>query len=178
MSVHSGLIDSGAQFQIMPNTRSISVIDSYKVIGTVGDHLSEQVTFKIPLTIDGHEIKNCDRRYITWKNANGDIGHDNLVFSDEDEEFLYYTWTIRDGLNVKSGLVQFAIHFEDMDEFDKNKVAYRWSTAPCGTCKVGDTLHASLGTYDPLWVSGDGVLHIGNYAPVENGILSLHLPEY
>lgn len=175
MSVHSGVKDDGVQFQITPNTRSISVLDSYKVIGTVGDHLSEQVTFKVPTTIDGHDINGCLRKYITWKNANNDIGHDELVFVEQDDEFLYFTWDIRDGLNVKSGLVQFAVHFEDVA--DDGSVQYRWSTAPCTSCKVLDTLHASLGTYNPLWVSSDGVLHIGNYAPVENGILSLHLPE-
>lgn len=173
MSVHSVLRDDDAQFQIVPNTRSISVLDSYKVIGTVGDHLSEQVTFKIPMTIDGHEIKDCARRYVTWKNANGDIGHDELVYSDQDDEFLYYTWSIRDAVNVKSGLIQFAVHFEDVS--DDGSIKYRWSTAPCQTCKVADTLLASLGTYDSLWVSDDGVLHIGDYVPVENGILSLHL---
>lgn len=166
---HNIVRDDGALFQIVPSMRKIVAQATHTVLGTVGDHLSEQVTFQIPLTVDGHDIKNCARRYVTWKNALGGVGTDNLVFLDEDNEFLYFTWTIRDGLTLAAGSVQFAVRFEDVDG---ETFFYRWGTAPCTECTILDTIGVEPGTYKAMWVDGE-TLVIADYTPVENRTLSL-----
>ncbi len=170
MATHSGIRDDGLRFQIVPSTRKITVPASHKVIGTVGDHMSEQITIMCPLTIDGHDIMGCARKFITWKNVSGDVGHDELVFIEKDEEYAYFTWTIRDGLTVASGMVQFSVHFEDTD--DSGVVVYRWSTAPCTDCEILDSVNAVLGAYKAIYVAGD-TLVIADYNPVKDGTLSL-----
>ena len=170
MATHSGIRDDGLRFQIVPSTRKITVPASHKVIGTVGDHMSEQITIMCPLTIDGHDITGCARKFITWKNVSGDVGHDELVVIENDEEYIYFTWTIRDGLTVVSGMVQFSIHFEDTD--DSGVVLYRWSTAPCTECEILDSVNALLGTYQAIYVAGN-TLVIADYNPVEDKTLSL-----
>lgn len=170
MATHSGIRDDGLRFQIVPSTRKITVPASHKVIGTVGDHMSEQITIMCPLTIDGHDIMGCARKFVTWKNVTNDVGHDELVFIEKDDEYVYFTWTIRDGLTVGQGVVQFSIHFEDTD--DSGVVVYRWSTAPCDECQILDSVNAVLGAYQAIYVAGD-TLVIADYNPVKDGTLSL-----
>lgn len=170
MANHSGIIDSGTYFEIVPNTRKIMVPQAYKVIGTVGEHLAEQTTFRCPKFIDGHDIKNCAKKYITWKNVNGDVGHDELCFEVEDEDYLYFTWSIRDGLTMAFGLVSFSIHFEDTDAEDT--IVYRWSTTICSECEVLDAINARLGTYETVYVAED-TLVFSDYNAVKEGVLAI-----
>lgn len=170
--LHNVINDSGVRFQIVPSTRKITVPPAYKTIGTVGEHMSEQLTFQVPLTVDGHDIKNCARRFVTWKNVEGTIGHDQLEFLAEDEEWLYFTWKVRDGVTVAKGMVQFAVHFEDWaDEI----LLYRWSTTACTECEILDTLNASFGAYKSIYVAGD-TLVFADYTPVEDMTLEMETP--
>lgn len=167
---HSGIRDDGVRFQIVPSTRKITVPASHKVIGAVGDHLSEQLTFQVPLTIDAHAITGCKRKYVTWKNVNGGVGTDELKLSSQDDEYAYFTWSVRDALTVGSGIVQFSVHFEDTEG---DTMLYRWSTAPCKDCEILDSVNALLGTYKAMWVNGD-TLVIGDYTPVVDSTLELN----
>lgn len=170
MANHSGVIDTGTHYQIVPNTRKITVPAAYKVIGTVGEHFAEQLTFMCPKLIDGHEVAGCARKYITWKNVNGDIGHDELRFLTEDEENLYFTWDVSNGLTVAKGVVSFSVHFEDVNV--NNRIIYRWSTTECRECEILDSINAFLGKYEAVYVSGD-TLVFADYNPVKDGVLSI-----
>lgn len=173
MANHSGIIDSGTYFQIVPSTRKIVVPSAYRVIGTVGEHYAEQLTFKIPKLVDGHDIANCSRKYVTWKNINDDIGHDELKNMTEDGEDLYFTWDVSGGLTVAKGLVSFSVHFEDVDV--NGDMLYRWSTTTCTECEILDTINGILNTYESVYV-GEGTLVFENYNAVENGVLPLDMP--
>lgn len=170
MATHNFIKDDGVRFQIVPSTRKITVPAAYKTIGTVGEHNAEQLTFQVPVTVDGHEIKNCARRFITWKNVEGTIGHDPLVFLAEDDEWLYFTWTVRDGVTVAKGAVEFSVHFED---YEGEILQYRWSTAPCTDCEILDSVNAALGTYKAIYVA-DKILVISDYTPSVDGIPALN----
>ena len=93
-----------------------------------------------------------------------------MVVREKDDEYIYFTWTIRDGLTVANGAVQFSIHFEDTD--DNGLVVYRWGTAPCTDCEILDSVNAVLGAYQAIYVAGD-TLVIADYNPVKDGTLSL-----
>lgn len=167
---HSGINDSGANFQIIASTRRVAVPVQNKVIGTVGDHYSEQLTFQCPRDIDGHDVKNCAEHYVTWKNPNGEIGHDHLALIDETDEYLLYTWDIRGNTTVKAGVVSFSIHFEDVSE--SGIINYRWSTAPCMECEILDSVNAAIGAYELIYVDVDALV-FADQTPVRDGTILL-----
>lgn len=136
---HNYINDDGVKFQIIPSTRKITVPASHKIIGTVGDHNSEQLTFQCPKTIDGHDVVNCSDHYISWKNAAGGEGYTDVVDIRTDEENMYFTWLIDSGVTVAAGYVTFAVHFEDIDT--NGATLYKWSTTTCGECQVLDALN-------------------------------------
>ena len=170
----SAIKDDGAHFVIVPATRQVTVPASHKAIGAVGDHLSEQLTFECPKVIDGYDIPMCARRYVTWLNVNGEIGHDELKNVKTEGDKVFFTWTIRDRLTAAKGLVQFSIHFEDLAE-DGETIKYRWGTATCKSCEILDSINASLGAYAAVYVSGD-TLVIADYTPVAGDALALETP--
>lgn len=172
MMNHSGIIDGGAYFQIVPNIRKITVPSAYKVIGTVGEHFAEQLTFKCPKIIDGHEIANCSSKYITWKNVNDEIGHNELKILTEDEEDLYFTWDVPNGLTVGKGFISFSVHFEDVNI--NGKTLYRWSTTTCNECEILDSVISPLGEYrgGQVYVEGEKLVFT-NYNAVRVGILPI-----
>ena len=178
MAIHSIIKDTGAFFTIVPETREVTVPATHKVIGVVGDHLAEQLTFEIPKLIDGHDISGCARRFVEWANVEGERGSDQLVELTERPasarpEMLYFTWTIRDRLAAAKGLVQFSLHFEDVDESGVR--LYHWGTTVCKNCEILDSINHTLGAYKAIWVAGD-TLVIEDYTPVDDKTLALETP--
>lgn len=173
MANHSPVKDSGGFFQIIPASRQVKVPADQKAIGAVGDHLSEQLTFECPQFIDGHDVSGCARKYVTWKNVDGEMGHDELTVDKTEEGNLYLVWTIRNALTSAKGLVQFSVHFEDVAE-DGESIVYRWSTLTNQNCEILDAINAQLATYAAVYVNGD-TLCIADYTPVHNGVLALDM---
>ena len=160
MAIHSGISDDGVVFQIIPATRKISVSPTHKVLGTVGEHLSEQVTFMCPKLIDGHDVANCSDHYISWVNANGgegtyDITPDNIRI---DEEYMYFTWAIDNGVTASAGYVKFAVHFEDKDE--SGALLYAWGTTECNECQILATVGRSSGGSGGGFIKPSGTMSI------------------
>lgn len=170
---HSGIKDSGIKFQIVPSTRKITVPMANKVIGTVGDHNSEQVTIQCPKFIDGHDIKGCADHYVTWLNAKEELGHDRLVLVEEDEDYLYFAWNIRGNTTATAGLVSFSVHFEDSTA--EGTITYRWSTTECKECEVLDSINAAVGVFELLYVD-DKTLVFADHTPVRDETLLLETP--
>lgn len=173
MAKHGGIKDSGEYFVITPASRKVTVPHAHKSIATVGDHNSEQITFVCPQIVDGHDISQCASRYVTWQNVNGEVGHDELHIVQVEqgaEGMLYLAWTIRNGLTVAKGIVQFSVHFEDFD--DDGATLYRWSTATCKDCDILDSVNAVLGAYQAVYVAGD-TLVFADYNVVKDGVLEI-----
>ncbi len=173
MAKHGGVKDSGEHFVINPASRKVAVPHAHKSIATVGDHNSEQIVFSCPQIIDGHDVSQCARRYITWINVNGDMGHDELQVTQVEqgqEGMLYLAWTIRKPLTAANGVVQFSVHFEDVAEDEV--VLYRWSTATCKDCDILDSINAVLGVYEAIYVVDDELV-IADYTPVNDETLVL-----
>ena len=173
MAKHGKIKDSGANFVIDPISRKVIVPHVHKSIGTVGDHNSEQITFMCPQIIDGHDVSQCESRYVTWVNANGISGHDELKISQVEqgaEGMIYLSWTIRNGLTATQGIIKFSVHFEDKDE--NNATSYRWSTTTCKDCDILDSINAVLGAYEAVYVAGDALV-FADYNAVKDGTLRL-----
>ena len=173
MAKHRGIKDSGEYFVINPVSRKITVPHAHKSIGTVGDHNSEQITFECPKIIDGHDISQCEKRYVTWHNVNGEVGHDRLDIVEVEqgaEGMLYLSWIIRDGLTVAKGVIEFSVHFED---FDENGIRlYRWSTASCRDCDILDSVNEVLGAYGAVYVAGNALV-FADFNAVKGGTLEI-----
>lgn len=173
MAKHGGIKDNGTYFVIDPLARKVIVPHTQKSISVVGDHNSEQITFECSQIIDGHDISKCEKRYVSWINVNGVVGHDGLQIAQVEQSAegkVYLTWTIRDGLTVAKGVVQFSIHFEDTD--DNGKILYRWGTTICKDCEILDSINAVLGAYESIYVV-DNRLVFEDYNPVKDGTLKL-----
>lgn len=168
MEKHSGIVDSGALFKVIPHKRIVKVPSSHKVIGTVGEHMSEAITFQVDKIIEGHDIKGCAEHYISWKNANGEERNDPLDLVNEDADFLYYAWKIRGETTEKAGIVSFSLHFEDFSE-DGNPI-YAWGTSPCTDCEILDCINAPVATYQAIYIDGD-TLVFADYTPVRDGTI-------
>lgn len=138
MANHSGIRDNGSKLQIIPHTRRVNVPNTCEIIGTVGDHNSEQLTFQCPKFIDGHEVEKCASHYISWVNAEGQSGKSKVVVDGTDEENFYFTWVIDAAVTSAEGAVLFAVHFVDYGE--GGTVAYRWSTTTNDSLKVLPTM--------------------------------------
>lgn len=174
MAKHKGIKDSGAYFVIDAISRKINVPHVHKSIGVVGDHNSEQITFECPQIVDGHDISQCASRYVTWFNVNGEVGHDelNIIQVEQGTEGqIYLTWTIRNGLTVAKGVVQFSVHFEDFEE--NGATLYRWSTATCKDCDILDGVNAVLGAYEAVYVAGE-TLVFADYNAVRGEVLEIN----
>ena len=174
MAQHKGVKDSGEFFVINPTSRKVTVPHAHKAIGAVGDHNSEQITFECPQMVDGHDVSQCARRYVTWVNVNGVIGHDALELTQVEkgtDGMIYLSWTVRGVLTEAKGIVQFSIHFEDVDE--NKQPIYSWGTTTCKDCEILDCINGLIATYEAVYVAGDALV-FADYIPVTDGTAEIN----
>lgn len=152
MSTHNRIADEGIKFQVVPSTRKIIIPTSYNVLGAVGDHNSEQITFQCPKTIDGHDVVNCSDHYVIWKNAKGETGRSEISVITTDDNNLYLGWTISSDITAAEGYVDFSLHFEDI--VANGWTAYKWSTAVCTECLVLESITYSGESDTPVIPDG------------------------
>jgi hypothetical protein len=155
--------DANAPLLVDHVAQKVTIPPNQRTFGTVGDHRSEQITFQIPKSIDNHDMLTCDRAYVTWKNSDGVIGHDDLTLDDTDDEFGYFCWLIRDALTVARGVVQFSLHFECFN--DAGTRTYSWGTTTCSDGEILDSINAYLGSYAAIYVDEETLI-FSDYTPV------------
>lgn len=165
------LIDNGTHFEISISTKKVTVPKNHRVIGTVGSHMSEQVTFSCPIEIDGHDITQCARKYVAWRNALGDQGSDGLDLLLTENGKAAFAWDVKKGLTVGKGVVSFSIHFEDVGK--GGELTYHWGTSTCSECEILDAINTVVGTYKSMYVV-DETLVISDYNPVQDRKLELN----
>lgn len=162
-NIHSGVLDDGAKLQVVPSTRRITVPASVAVIGTEGDHRSEQLTFQCPSVIDGHDVTACASHYISWVNAAGKGGRFPIEDIWVDDNYMYFHWMIDDRITTLAGGIKFAIHFVDYGE--NGLVLYKWSTTTCTDLMVLETTNHDTDDED------DAVLYVDiNDTTLENAV--------
>lgn len=171
MAQHNVIKDKGEYFVIDPAAYAVRVPTTHRIIGTEENHLSEQITFVCPQIIDGHDISQCGRHYVSWLNTEGTPGHDELKIDRIEDDNVYFAWDVRNGLTLKKGVVQFSVHFEDMSSADGSRL-YKWSTATCSQCEILGCINAALGTYEAVYVAGD-TLVFADYNPVKDSALEI-----
>ena len=163
--------DGGSPFIVDPYARKVTVPYAGRVIGVVGDNCSEKVTFQIPNTIDGHDMPSSTRKYVAWRNVDGEPGTDELAIIEEGEEYCLYSWLVRDATTVAKGLVEFSLHFE-CDDPETGKLIYRWGTYTCTDCEILDSVNTVMGAFAAIYINGE-TLVFADYTPVRNESLDL-----
>ena len=129
-NLHSPVKDTEAAIIVNAGTRDFTFGEDFNpVIGVVGDHNSNEVTFLLPRYIDSHDISQCIKRVILWENkAAGTCGEYKRVGVEvsEDSETVKLTWLISGAVTKDAGDISYGILIEDYDE--DNVLSYRWQT--------------------------------------------------
>ena len=170
MSKNHNIDDNNAPLLVDPAARKVTIPLTQRVFGAVGDHCSEQITFQIPNIIDGHDMPGCTRKYVSWRNVEGELGHDELRLKKAKSDSSLYSWTIRDVLTVAKGIVSFSLHFECYD--DAGALLYRWSTTTCSDGEILDSVNAVMGAFKAIYLDGE-TLVFADATPVHEETIEL-----
>ena len=142
--------DGDPEFFIDPVTRAITTIDKEKIILVKGDRNSESYTFAVPRTIEGHDMKECNKvrvhfintDAVTMQTSPGIFELDGLLelYTPEgkDEEYVIFTWLIDSPATTYAGKLAFAIEYACFNGADK---VYSWNTLPYSNITVSDGIN-------------------------------------
>lgn len=110
-----------------------------------GDVNSQIVSFRLPKKYEGHNLVDCGTKIINWKNLiSGNEDWSELIpfipdWIDklETEKFQFLKWIVPPAAFTKAGTIQVSISIYD---FQDNKLAFAWNTAPFSGFNVRQTL--------------------------------------
>lgn len=133
-----GVRDTGAHFTIDQYTRAIKNDSANKTTIVQFDHNSEQITFEIPLLIDGHAMTSCDLIEIHFINISTDGNSQNHGTYEVQDiaangDKAVFTWLISQNATQLVGSLNFIIVFKCVED---GVTVYRWSTEICKTLAV------------------------------------------
>lgn len=159
------LTDTEAETPIVVDIkRNFKIPEEYNtIIAHEGDVNSQVITFRLPLTHEGHDLSKCTYKRLKWKNNKSLIeGTSNLVVDRINESNLTFdiTWEIPPEAFTAAGVLGFSISFYDVSE---GKIAFSWNTPTCTAFSVGAAFTE---------IGEDGVS--GIYVPAANEILFIN----
>jgi hypothetical protein len=128
MSHVNKIYDSDPHFTINPITRQIKNDSNQKTTLIQNDHNSERFSFSMPKFIEGHDMTECNRVEIHYKN-NGfeDVYEVNdMQTSPEDEETVVFSWLLSNNATKNEGKLEFSVRFACIND---DSVDYAWHTA-------------------------------------------------
>ncbi len=125
---------------IITSTRAFEVPTDYNtVIGHEGDVNSQIISFRIPLTHEGHSLADCSHKRLKWKNlSSGFEGTSTLVPTDLDQQNngYIYEWDVPPQAFSQAGVLEISISFYD---FVDGKIAFSWNTPPFRGLTIGES---------------------------------------
>lgn len=158
----ASLRDTDDAIVITPS-RQFQVPDNYNLtIAYEGDVNSQVVTFKLPRTHEGHDLFECAKKKVKWKNIASDAeGFSTLVNVSTVESGWTCQWEIPPEATAKAGKLEVAIVLYDIAT--SGKLAFAWNTPKFSGFVVGETV-SDIG----MMLSDEEVL------PAENEVLSIN----
>lgn len=137
--------DSDNHFQVDPITRTIKN-NSVKSILVQNDHNSEIFTFECPRYVDGHDMSLCNRVEIHYVNTDTSTRQDcvgvyevqDFNISEDDDQYVVWSWTISRNATKLVGTLAFAFRFACLDG---DIVEYAWSTTPFSNITISKSLY-------------------------------------
>jgi hypothetical protein len=106
---------------VVTSRRAFEIPNDYNlVLGCAGDVNSQIVTFRLPKYHEGHDLSQCDKRKIKWKNlASGAEGDSDLTKKTTTAaETWDVTWEVPPALMTVAGNIEIAITIYDIVEAD------------------------------------------------------------
>lgn len=117
-------------------SRVVVIPDRYKTFGVEGDNRAERIKFKFPKVVgDNIDLSSLNLR-INYQNAQG--GLDKYIVEavlETDDDHVFFTWLIQDGVTPKSGPIYFVV--QAVKVTSNGNVEKKWSTA---LNKIGQVL--------------------------------------
>lgn len=137
--------DSDNHFTVDPITRTIKN-NSAKATLVQYDHNSEIFTFEVPRYVDGHDMSLCNRVEIHYVNTDstnrqekvGVYEVEDFAVSEDDENFIVWSWTISGSATKFVGTLSFAFRFACLTD---EVIDYAWSTTPFSGISVSKGLY-------------------------------------
>lgn len=134
MNHYHKVSDSGAQFVVDADTRTIRLASAAKMKIVQNDHNSERLTFVLPRHIDGHDMLACHRAEVHYVNTEAGTGREasgryiieDLQIDQSDPCKVICTWLISRNATEYVGTLRFLLRFSCFGEEDTE---YVWSTA-------------------------------------------------
>ena len=149
-SLHDGtgeaLKDAETRVISINEKRQFIVPEGYNLdLAYEGDVNSQIVSFRLPKKYEGHNLVDCGTKIINWKNLiSGNEDWSELIpfipdWIDklETEKFQFLKWIVPPAAFTKAGTIQVSISIYD---FQDNKLAFAWNTAPFSGFNVRQTL--------------------------------------
>lgn len=144
--------DSDTYFTIDPITRQLSNGTSKKMSLIKGDHNSERFTFELPLTVEGHDMSQCNRVEVHFINVdsktrakNEDVyiitDHENGFRKSDDGQKVLADWLISGNVTKYAGTLNFVVRYVCIGE--DGTVDYAWNTAIYSNINVLDSINNS-----------------------------------
>lgn len=140
--------DSDNHFVIDPISRQLSS-NSKKTILMKTDHNSEQFTFELPRTVEGHDMSTCNKVEVHYININSktrqqSAGIYNVVdfgIDAEDDTKVLGTWLVSREATKYAGSLNFVLRFacvsaDEVEEYSWNTAIYAGITIADGICNT------------------------------------------
>jgi hypothetical protein len=124
------VIDADKHFVIDSVTRAITN-QSEKLALIQGDHNSEQFTFEIPKTVDGHDMTLCNKvevHYLNVSLADRTTTEGLYLVSDlkAEDDTVTFSWLISGNATKYAGKLSFVVKFKCVTD---GVIDYVWNTA-------------------------------------------------
>lgn len=156
MANNFNIIDQEPRFYIDATTRLITNELASKIAVIQFDHNSEVFTFSLPRYIENHDMTECDKIEVHYKNTDastfaetyGVYTIDDMQVDPEDETKALCTWTISCEATQKVGKLEFGLRFSRISP--NGEILYAWNTAIFTGITVSPGLYNSenlLGQY-------------------------------
>ena len=154
------LADEESSTPIVVNKqRKFEIPSTYNtVIAHAGDVNSQIITFRLPLSHEGHPLNQCPYKKIKWKNLGCYAeGSNDLTVVKTDNNTFDVAWVVPSEVYTAAGTIEFSISCFDLID---SKVAFAWNTPVCSALSVGQSF-SQVGE----------ILDENFYLPAENEVL-------
>lgn len=129
------IIDQEPHFIIDATTRKITNELASEIAIVQFDHNSEVFTFELPRYIEAHDMTECNRVEVHYKNTDASTSAevlgvyevDDLQPDPEDENKAVCTWLISQNATQKVGKLDFLVRFSRVAE--DGTILYAWNTS-------------------------------------------------
>lgn len=137
------IYDSDPHFTISPITRQIKNDSSQKTTLIQNDHNSERFSFCMPREIEGHDMAECNRVEVHFKNGSFVDVYEvkDMQINPDDDEEVVFSWLLSNNATRNEGKLEFSIRFACVDA--DGEIEYAWNTAIFGGITISKGMNNS-----------------------------------